>query len=66
VYSQALQRIEAKGKGILLPHYIQARTVEALPALLHELKRRGYHIGQSYPNTTARPGAGGNIATEAV
>jgi hypothetical protein len=22
--------------------------------------------GQSYPNTTARPGAGGNIATEAV
>jgi peptidoglycan/xylan/chitin deacetylase (PgdA/CDA1 family) len=44
VLSRALQRIEANGKGILLLHDIQAKTVEALPALLHELKRRGYHI----------------------
>jgi hypothetical protein len=44
VYTQALQRIEANTKGILPLHDIQARTIEALPDLLHELKRRGYHI----------------------
>jgi peptidoglycan-N-acetylglucosamine deacetylase len=55
VYSRALQRIEAKGKGILLLHDIQARTVEALPALLHELKRRGYQIAHVAPATSDRP-----------
>ena len=55
VYSRALQRIEANGKGILLLHDIQARTVEALPALLHELKRRGYHIVHVVPATPDRP-----------
>jgi peptidoglycan/xylan/chitin deacetylase (PgdA/CDA1 family) len=55
VYSRALQRIEAKGKGILLLHDIQAKTVEALPALLHELKRRGYHIAHVVPATPDRP-----------
>ena len=55
VYSRALQRVEAYGKGILLLHDIQARTVEALPALLHELKRRGYHIVQIVPATPDRP-----------
>jgi peptidoglycan/xylan/chitin deacetylase (PgdA/CDA1 family) len=49
VYSRALQRVEAYGKGILLLHDIQARTVEALPALLHELKRRGYRIVHVVP-----------------
>jgi peptidoglycan/xylan/chitin deacetylase (PgdA/CDA1 family) len=55
VYSRALQRIEANGKGILLLHDIQARTVEALPALLHELKRRGYRIVHAVPATPDRP-----------
>jgi peptidoglycan-N-acetylglucosamine deacetylase len=55
VYSRALQRIEANGKGILLLHDIQARTVEALPALLRELKRRGYHIVHVVPATPDRP-----------
>jgi len=55
VYSRALQRVEANGKGILLLHDIQARTVEALPALLHELKRRGYHIVHVVPATPDRP-----------
>jgi peptidoglycan-N-acetylglucosamine deacetylase len=55
VYSRALQRIEANGKGILLLHDIQAKTVEALPALLHELKRRGYHIVHVVPATPDRP-----------
>jgi hypothetical protein len=55
VYSRALQRIEANGKGILLLHDIQAKTVEALPALLRELKRRGYHIVHVVPATPDRP-----------
>jgi peptidoglycan-N-acetylglucosamine deacetylase len=55
VYSRALQRIEANGKGILLLHDIQAKTVEALPALLHELKRRGYHIVHVVPATPDQP-----------
>ena len=55
VYARALRRIEANGKGILLLHDIQARTVEALPALLHELKRRGYHIVHVVPAAPDRP-----------
>jgi peptidoglycan/xylan/chitin deacetylase (PgdA/CDA1 family) len=55
VYSRALQRIEANGKGILLLHDIQAKTVDALPALIHELKRRGYHIVHVVPATTDLP-----------
>jgi peptidoglycan/xylan/chitin deacetylase (PgdA/CDA1 family) len=44
VYARALARIEANRKGILLLHDIHERTVEALPNLLWELQRRGYHI----------------------
>src|SRR6202046_2716351 len=44
VYDLAIKRIEAKGKGILLLHDIQARTVAALPRILQELKTRGYRI----------------------
>src|SRR3981081_3524465 len=38
VYDLAMKRLEAKGKGILLLHDIQARTVAALPRILHEMK----------------------------
>jgi peptidoglycan-N-acetylglucosamine deacetylase len=55
VYSRALQRIEAAHKGILLLHDIQVKTVEALPGLLRELKRRGYRIVQVVPATPDRP-----------
>jgi peptidoglycan/xylan/chitin deacetylase (PgdA/CDA1 family) len=55
VYELAMQRIEAKGKGILLLHDIQARTVEALPRILHELKARGYRIVHVVPATADRP-----------
>jgi peptidoglycan/xylan/chitin deacetylase (PgdA/CDA1 family) len=44
VYDLAMKRLEAKGKGILLLHDIQARTVAALPRILHELKARGYRV----------------------
>jgi peptidoglycan-N-acetylglucosamine deacetylase len=55
VYARALQRIEADHKGILLLHDIQPRTVEALPYLLKELKRRGYRIVQIVPASPDRP-----------
>jgi peptidoglycan/xylan/chitin deacetylase (PgdA/CDA1 family) len=55
VYSRALQRIEAAHKGILLLHDIQPRTVEMLPGLLRELKRRGFKIVHVVPATAEHP-----------
>jgi peptidoglycan/xylan/chitin deacetylase (PgdA/CDA1 family) len=55
VFARALQRIEANHKGMLLLHDIQPRTVEALPYLLRELKRRGYRIVQVVPTTPDLP-----------
>ena len=55
VYDLAIQRIEAKGKGILLLHDIQARTVAALPRILQELKARGYRIVHVVPATPELP-----------
>jgi peptidoglycan/xylan/chitin deacetylase (PgdA/CDA1 family) len=55
VYDLAIKRLEARGKGILLLHDIQARTVAALPKILHELKARGYHIVHVVPATAERP-----------
>ena len=55
VYDLAMKRLEARGKGILLLHDIQARTVAALPRILNELKARGYHIVHVVPATTERP-----------
>ena len=55
VYDLAIQRLEAKGKGILLLHDIQPRTVIALPRILHELKARGYRIVHVVPATPERP-----------
>jgi peptidoglycan-N-acetylglucosamine deacetylase len=55
VYDLAIKRIEARGKGVLLLHDIQARTVAALPRILQELKARGYHIVHVVPATPQRP-----------
>ncbi|KIZ39158.1 polysaccharide deacetylase [Rhodopseudomonas palustris] len=55
VYQLAISRIEAKGKGVLLLHDIQARTVGALPKILHELKARGYKIVHVVPATPQLP-----------
>nr|WP_249779257.1 polysaccharide deacetylase family protein [Bradyrhizobium sediminis] len=52
VYELAMQRLQAKGKGILLLHDIQARTVAALPKILHELKARGYRVVHVVPATS--------------
>lgn len=61
VASLALSRLEAKGKGILLLHDIQARTEAALPVILQQLKTRGYRIvhvvpaSRTYPKTATEP-----------
>ncbi|WP_409188317.1 polysaccharide deacetylase family protein [Bradyrhizobium sp. RDM4] len=55
VYQLAIQRLEAKGKGILLLHDIQPRTVAALPKIIRELKARGYRIVHVVPATADRP-----------
>jgi len=55
VYQLAIQRLEAKGKGILLLHDIQPRTVAALPKIIRDLKARGYRIVHVVPATADRP-----------
>ena len=56
VYDLAISRLEAKGRGILLLHDIQARTVAALPRILETLKARGYRIVHVVPcSTIAKP-----------
>jgi peptidoglycan/xylan/chitin deacetylase (PgdA/CDA1 family) len=46
IVQRALQRLEAKGRGILLLHDIHPATAMALPMLLKELKARGFHVVQ--------------------
>jgi peptidoglycan/xylan/chitin deacetylase (PgdA/CDA1 family) len=55
VFELAIKRLEARGRGILLLHDIQARTVAALPRILHEMKSRGYRIVHVVPATPERP-----------
>jgi peptidoglycan/xylan/chitin deacetylase (PgdA/CDA1 family) len=55
VFELAISRVEEKGRGILLLHDIQARTVAALPRILGELKARGYRIVHVVPATAERP-----------
>ncbi len=44
IVRRAMQRLEKKGRGILLLHDIHPATVSALPVLLKELKKRGYQV----------------------
>src|SRR5262249_54150122 len=44
IVQRAIQRLEAKGRGILLLHDIHPATAMALPTLLKELKARGFHV----------------------
>ena len=52
---RAINRIEARGKGILLLHDIQPATALALPEILKELKARGYKIVHVVPAGADRP-----------
>jgi peptidoglycan/xylan/chitin deacetylase (PgdA/CDA1 family) len=55
VLKRALSRLEARGKGILLLHDIQPRTVLMLQALLDELKKRHFRIVQVVPDRGGAP-----------
>ncbi len=61
VIALAMERLEQRGRGILLLHDIQKRTASALPQLLDELKRRHYKIvhvvaaNSQNPRTAAAP-----------
>src|SRR5216683_5476155 len=55
VARRAINRIEARGKGILLLHDIQPATALALPDILKELKARGFKIVHVVPATADRP-----------
>lgn len=54
VARRAVQRLEYKGKGILLLHDIHQRTVEALPFILEELRDRGFRIVHVVPSSADR------------
>ena len=54
IMRRALTRLEAKGRGIVLLHDIHPATIMMLPALLKELKKRGYRIVHVVP-TGAKP-----------
>jgi peptidoglycan/xylan/chitin deacetylase (PgdA/CDA1 family) len=49
IIERAIQRLDVKGRGILLLHEIHPATALALPSLLKELKERGYHIVHVVP-----------------
>jgi peptidoglycan/xylan/chitin deacetylase (PgdA/CDA1 family) len=55
VYELAMNRLHAMGKGILLLHDIQPRTVAALPKILHDMKAQGYRIVHVVPATADMP-----------
>ena len=55
VHNLALSRLKAKGKGILLLHDIQPRTVAALPGILRDLKAGGYKIVHVEAATPSKP-----------
>ncbi len=55
VIARVLTRLEMKAEGILLLHDMQPATVVALPELLRELKRRGYHVVHVVAASTDQP-----------
>jgi peptidoglycan/xylan/chitin deacetylase (PgdA/CDA1 family) len=44
VVERVMNRLEKRGSGIVLMHDVQEHTAAALPALLRELKSRGYGV----------------------
>ncbi len=49
IIARALDRLDARRKGVLLLHDIQPATALALPRLLRELKARGYRVVHVVP-----------------
>ncbi len=49
IIALAMNRLKARGKGILLLHDIHPATVAALPGLLRDLKEQGFRVVQVLP-----------------
>lgn len=49
VTERTLERLDARGSGIILFHDIHQRTVEMLPGFLEELEARGYSVVRLVP-----------------
>jgi peptidoglycan-N-acetylglucosamine deacetylase len=49
IIALAMNRLEVRGRGILLLHDIHPATVAALPGLLKELRQRDFHIVHVVP-----------------
>ncbi len=52
VMQRTLDRLEARGSGIILFHDIHQRTVDMLPGFLAELSARGYSVVRLAPKNT--------------
>lgn len=52
VARRTLERLDARGSGIILFHDIHQRTVDMLPAFLTELQARGYSVVRLAPKGT--------------
>jgi len=55
IVRRSMNRLETKGKGVLLLHDIQPATALALPMLLDELKAGGFRIVHVQPVAAGRP-----------
>lgn len=51
VAARTLERLEARGSGIILFHDIHQRTVDMLPGFLSELEARGYSVVRLVPKS---------------
>ena len=52
VTARTLERLDARGSGIILFHDIHQRTVDMLPGFLAELEARGYSVVRLVPKST--------------
>jgi peptidoglycan/xylan/chitin deacetylase (PgdA/CDA1 family) len=51
---QAIDRLERKGKGIILMHDVQPVTAKALPRLLAEIKAKGFKVVHLKPKAEVK------------
>jgi peptidoglycan/xylan/chitin deacetylase (PgdA/CDA1 family) len=51
IVTLAMNRLEARGRGVLLLHDIHRATADALPDLLKELKQKGFHVVHVVPSS---------------
>jgi len=54
VRKRTMARIEQRGSGIILMHDIHPRTAQMLPALLADLKAKGYKVVRLVPGHGSR------------